>query len=154
MYSNIVDAGSPPKCWYGEAHVAPRAIAGRSLSNKGFHLESQGLLTWRFALTGARSANDFALPRRPPKGEEEDEEEHGGGVRTAKREAQTTSRPRRSPWDDDGRRRRTTDDRRPGEATDDGRRHDDDDDANRKERKASRSTMRMSSQAVPSVEAA
>jgi len=47
-----------------------------------------GLPTSRFALREARSANNFALSRRPPKGEKEDEEEgeKERGPRSAKRE--------------------------------------------------------------------
>eukprot|EP00959_Pyramimonas_sp_CCMP1952_P470162 9496203-Pyramimonas_sp.AAC.1 len=45
-----------------------------------------GLPTSRFALREARSANNFALSRRPPRGRKGGRGGGGEGTRTAKRE--------------------------------------------------------------------
>eukprot|EP00959_Pyramimonas_sp_CCMP1952_P351343 7361207-Pyramimonas_sp.AAC.1 len=49
-------------------------------------------------LRAARSANNFALSRRPPKGRRGGRGGGGGEVRTAKREARIPSRLRGGPW--------------------------------------------------------
>ena len=55
-----------------EEGPAPRRVEPKRLNDAE---EEQGLLPSHFARREARSANNFALSRRPQRGEEEDEEE-------------------------------------------------------------------------------